>query len=80
MVEGGNGGLNALLTADIDMNGENDHFRSIGTEANPYTGHFDGQHHVISNLNINEPGVKGVGLIGGIAGPAVIENTTFDNS
>ena len=80
VVEGGNGGLNALLTADIDMNGENDHFRSIGTEANPYTGHFDGQHHVISNLNINEPGVKGVGLIGGIAGPAVIENTTLDNS
>ncbi len=79
VVDGGNGSLNAIMTEDLDMSDET-HFRSIGIEKIPYNGHFDGQHHVISNLIINEPAIKGVGFIGAIAGPALIENLTLDES
>ena len=83
VLEGGDGHLNILLTADIDMTDHNDLFHPIGSEKIPYTGHFDGQHHVISNFIVNEPAIKGVGLIGTIAGPsepAIVENVTLDES
>ena len=84
VIEGGNGGLNVLLTADIDMSDANDRFHSIGTEAMPFSGHFDGQGHTISNLVVNEPSIKGVGLFGTIAGaadgPCILENVTLDET
>ena len=69
---------NAVLTADIEMEDiDNERFKAIGTESVPYTGTFDGQFHTIDWLNVYQPEVRGVGLIGAVAGPAVIENLTL---
>ena len=42
---------NAVLTSDIDLNGQN--WTAIGTEKNPFKGKFDGKGHSISNLSID---------------------------
>lgn len=59
-------GASVRLTADIDMNDANTSmpYALIGNEAAPFYGSFDGQFHTISNLVINYPGNRGVGLIG----------------
>ncbi|MBO7067927.1 MAG: hypothetical protein J6W52_04535 [Bacteroidaceae bacterium] len=54
----------AKLTDDIDMGGYSERWASVGTEAVPFYGCFDGQFHVISNLNVDMPEGNGVGLIG----------------
>ena len=75
-----NGGVknNAKLTADIDMSGVA--IEPIGTEANLFTGTFDGQGHVISNLTIEKEGVEYVGLFGRVGGGATIKNFTLKNA
>jgi hypothetical protein len=60
--------------------GSEKYFRPIGSEKVPYTGHFDGSGNTISNLVVSMPALKGVGLIGTIAGPSVIENLTLDKT
>ena len=45
-----------------------------------FTGTFNGQCHVISNLYINRPGTDGVGLFGHINDGAVIENVGLDTA
>lgn len=42
---------NAVLTSDIDLNGQN--WTAIGTTDNPFKGKFDGKGHSISNLCID---------------------------
>ena len=60
---------NARLTADIDMEEysaayPDRTYPQIGNETTPFYGNFDGQYHTISNLEVNLPGKRGVGLIG----------------
>jgi len=52
VVNTGGYSLNAVLTADIDMDGADISNFPIGTQTNPYTGTFDGQKHKISNLQL----------------------------
>lgn len=70
---------NMQFTGDIDMSEYSDLFLPIGTTAAAYRGHFDGQGHVISNLNVNVGG-NYIGLFGVIGGGAVIENVLLDES
>jgi len=70
-VNSGSTDLNAKLTADIDMTGEE--FIPIGSEMQPFKGIFDGQGHTIDNLIISSD-EKYVGLIGGIGDGAVVKN------
>ena len=81
-----NGGTNDFagetitLANDIDLN--NVEWTKIGTEVNPFSGSFDGNGHVIKNLNIIEAEAKeGKAYIGffGYAKNATIKNVTFEN-
>jgi hypothetical protein len=63
-----------LLAADIDASATagwngGEGFVPIGAPGNPFTGTFDGQGHVISNLRINRPGFSYQGLFGKIMTP-----------
>ncbi|MBI9031932.1 choice-of-anchor D domain-containing protein, partial [bacterium] len=58
-----------VQTANIDASSTSDlndgaGFSPIGTNANPFTGSYDGQGHTISNLYINRPSTSNVGLFG----------------
>ncbi len=53
-------GVTALLTQDITLSGE---WTPIGTASNPFNGHFDGQGHSISGLEITQWNTY-VGLFG----------------
>ena len=80
MVNNGSGNLNAKLTADIQMEDEdNERFQPIGTTAVLYTGTFDGQLHTISNLVIDRPD-QYTGMFGCVGGGVVIENFVLDNT
>ena len=57
---------NAVLTANIDL--ENRPWTPIGTTANPYSGHFDGQGYKISGLYITASFGTEAGQIDGSAG------------
>ena len=66
---------NYVLANDIDCSDTMDWnhgegFVPIGTNAEPFMGHFDGQNHVISNLFINRPSQSAVGLFGATFGNA----------
>ena len=77
-VNGGEVTANAVLTADIDMTDAA--FTPIGKSTAQYKGKFDGQNHVISNLNINLPEQDYVGVFGMITGGAEIKHFTVDNT
>ncbi|MBQ4641673.1 MAG: hypothetical protein IJB47_03570, partial [Oscillospiraceae bacterium] len=70
LVNGGNNTINAVLTADIDL--ENRNWTPIGTQNEsvspnvkvPYMGVFDGQCHVIKNLSIHVTDGREAGLFG----------------
>ena len=68
------------LTASIDLNSEQ--WLSIGTEANPFKGNFDGNNNTISNLKIVEDEAKEgkvhTGFFG-FAKDATITNVTIEN-
>ena len=93
LVNGGENDANAVLTADIDMEGieftpigwnmttDNSSANTISSSPNTlYKGHFDGQGHRIKNLVVNYPGSIGVGLFGDITYPAHIENFVLDET
>ena len=76
----------AKLTADLDMGGtlvegapaeDSKLFTPIGITDIPFTGEFDGQGHVISNLVVNT-GEDYAGLFGRIAGSAIVKNFIVD--
>lgn len=79
MVANGHLLMNVRLTDDIDLGGYPE-WAMIGRVKCPYRGHFDGQHHKISNLKIDYAKGVGVGLFGTISGGAVVENLTLDKS
>lgn len=70
--------LNAILSNDIDFQGEE--FYGIATAAAPYCGTFDGQRHIIRNLFINMPDEANVGFFREITAGAHIMNLTIDAS
>ena len=81
-VNGGNNfkGKTIILANDIDL--QNETWLCIGTEANPFSGTFDGNGKTIKNLTIIEEEAKeGKAFIGffGYAKNATIKNATFEN-
>ena len=84
-VNSGTAPINAVLTNDINLG--NTSWTPIGSLANPYSGHFDGQGYTISGLNINgvfswEPTASNgtnAGLFGSINN-AGIHNLTVSGS
>jgi hypothetical protein len=67
--------MDFTLTADIDLAGHD--WTPIGTEARPYTGHFDGGNHTISNLKVSD--IDYAGLFGSATDGAFIENLKVSN-
>ncbi|MBQ7181368.1 MAG: hypothetical protein IJR87_08760 [Bacteroidaceae bacterium] len=78
VVSEGNVSASAVLTQDIDMAGVA--IEPIGSASNLFTGTFDGQEHVISNLTIEKDGVEYVGLFGVVSGGATIRNFILRNA
>ena len=78
LVNGGMTTAKAKLIADIDLQGID--WMPIGLAATPYTGVFDGQGHRISNLDVNQPELQGVGLFGTVGGGANISNLILDET
>jgi filamentous hemagglutinin family protein len=79
---------NAELMNDIDASStatwrSNEGFSPIGiydgnsTDANTYSGTFNGQDHTISGLTVNTPGSGYAGLFGDTANAAVLENVNL---
>ena len=75
-VNGGEFEANAVLTADIDLNGIE--WTPIGN-GTAYTGTFDGGGFTISNFSLTTSASK-AGLFGIIGGGAVIKNFTIEGS
>ena len=74
-VNGVSGIQKAVLTNDIDMTGVK--WTPIGTKEKAFKGEFDGQGHVITNLNVNDPSLEYAGLFGYVSkfsNPATIKN------
>ena len=70
-----NGNQDAVLTADINMNGIE--WTPIGTKDKAFQGEFDGRGHVITNLTVNDPSLEYAGLFGYVSrfsNPAIIKN------
>ena len=67
--------INAKLTADIDMT-EVANFPGIGSGEKNFTGEFDGQRHIISNMTMNWER-EGVGLVNRAASGAKVKNVTI---
>lgn len=79
IVNEGNTKACGKLTADIDMDGYNDEFQPIGTEVFPYSGTFDGQGHIISNLHV-DTGADCAGFFGYVAAPCTFKDFILDSS
>lgn len=78
MVAAGHTNLKVRLTADIDLGDAE--MAPIGTTNEPFVGTFDGGYHRISNLFINLPEQKFVGLFGCAANGADFRNFVLDRS
>ena len=77
--------MNFQLGGDIDLNdlvAESATFNMIGSRAVPFTGVFDGNSYVISNLNINDPTQYGtyIGFIRYLDASGLVENLGLDNA
>lgn len=70
--------VSATLLEDVDLKGVD--LPVIGTDNKPYCGTFDGNGHVISNLNIVRQGENYVGLFSVIGVGASLRNFTLDKS
>lgn len=62
-----------VLANDLDLGGI-PNFAPIGTDSDPFIGTFDGQGHVIRNLNMDYPTSDSIGLFGYIDNGAEISN------
>lgn len=65
------------LIADIDLAKYN--WIPIGTDANYFSGNFDGQGYTVSNLYINAPTMEYVGLFGAVKYGASLKSVTLNN-
>lgn len=79
-VNGGNSyeGKTVVLTANINLGGENNPWTPIGTSANSFKGTFDGNYHIISGLYIDSTS-NYQGLFGYVSG-GTIENVTVQGN
>lgn len=78
-VSSGGNATNCKLMADIVLpytNATTANWEPVGTEANPYTGTFDGNGHSIIEMMIVKPGGENVGFIGYLDG-GVVKNLSF---
>lgn len=78
-VSSGGNATNCKLMADIVLPYTNyitANWEPVGTEANPYTGTFDGNGHSIIEMMIVKPGGENVGFIGYLDG-GVVKNLSF---
>lgn len=73
LVNNGDAGANAVLTADIDLTGVE--MAPIGTSDVKYTGTFDGQGHSVSNFKL-ETSQENAGFFGYIEG-ATVQNLSI---
>ncbi len=71
IVNGGENGANAVLTADIDMTDVA--WTPIGNSDSRYVGTFDGQYHTVNNLRY-ESTEERIGIFGVVNGGCVIKN------
>ena len=86
-VNAGTSDKDVVLVGDIDLNdfltrSVASNWTPVGTEAEPFTGEFDGNGYTIKNLTLVEPEAKeGKAYIGffGYAKDATIKNVTFEN-
>ena len=78
IVNSGTTDANAVLTADIDMDGVTG-WTPIGQDQKDYKGHFDGQGHRILKLTTST-GYNNQALFGQAVGGAIIENIIIDAS
>ena len=86
-VNAGTSDKDVVLVGDIDLNdfmtrSVASNWTPVGTEAEPFTGEFNGNGHTIKNLTLVEPEAKeGKAYIGffGYAKDATIKNVTFEN-
>jgi hypothetical protein len=62
-----------VLTADLDVNGVA--LTPVGNDADNFIGVFDGNDHIIRNVDMNMPGSDDLGLFGYVASGASIRNT-----
>jgi hypothetical protein len=77
-------GITFTQTADLDLGGVQDEngvwggtqWTIIGNKSKPFSGTYDGNGHVISNIYYNNPAKEYVGLFGGIKG-ATLKNITL---
>lgn len=82
----GFGGKYFVITADLDLssvcgpniNGSEIDWIPIGNTTYPFKGHLNAQHHVISNLYINDPSSNNQGLFGILNG-ADIDSLHLEN-
>lgn len=95
-VNSGNYSINAKLTADIKLNGDNKvlnddgslisdpgnlkEWTPIGTFGQPFTGTFDGNGKTIYGLYYNNSGEDDVGLFGGVGEHGKVINVTVKDS
>lgn len=61
-----------IQTTDIDLTDVD--WEPFGTWANPFTGHYDGGGHTVSNLRINRPEKYEVGLFGFLSGGGTLKD------
>ncbi|QHI72496.1 InlB B-repeat-containing protein [Aminipila terrae] len=66
------------LGEDIDLK-EIQPWTPIGTAEHPFQGYFDGDYHIISNLNINNPEQDNQGLFGYVLGNGQIRNLCLED-
>lgn len=66
------------LGEDIDLK-EIQPWTPIGTAEHPFQGKFDGDYHIISNLNINNPEQDNQGLFGYVLGDGQINNLCLED-
>ena len=69
------------LMSDIgcDQDQENN-YTAIGTGSNPFRGHFDGDSHAVSYININKPSQDYQGLFGCIGQGGEVRNVVVDHA
>ena len=81
------------LSADLDFGDDNSYssttnkitwttgkgWQPIGAEASPFNAIFKANGHSISNLMIDRPSARNVGLFGGIGGSAIVEGIALIN-
>lgn len=79
LVNGGNSfaGKTFTLTADIDLAAHE--WTPIGNATRKFSGSFNGQNYVISNLTINRPSSDWLGLFGNTGSTAALSNLGLTN-